>query len=135
MTARDAPAEQQAPAVAEPAAEPAAAAAAAAAPEEEEPALPGSPPEASAAQAQQAEEPPATPADAPASPAPLMPGATPTGLGLSTLPPLSPTLAFQLQVGAGCPAAGLPAVANKVAAAYCPGAPRCMGLCTNTCAD
>lgn len=44
-----------------------------------------------------AEEPPATPASLPpASPALLHPGATPTGLGLSNLPPLSPMAAAVL---------------------------------------
>ena len=65
--------------------------------------MPVSPAPAAAAEGPAAEEPPATPATAPTSPAPPAPGATPTGLGLSTLLPLSPSppLAFLIQVGAG----------------------------------
>lgn len=91
MTARDdVPAEEQ------PQAQPAATAAE----EGAAPVCPDSPPaehEAAAA----ADEPPATPAGAPASPAPPVPGHTPTGLGLSSLPPLSPALVMQLQVKRG----------------------------------
>ena len=49
------------------------------------------------AQAAAGDEPPATPAQSvPASPGPAAPGATPTGLGLSNLPPMSPLLAMSL---------------------------------------
>jgi hypothetical protein len=137
LTARDAPAAAQAAAAAAaPAAEPLAAVieeapaepataptaaqeepvlpaspAPAAAAADVEPAVPASPAPAAAAEEAAAGEPPATPATAPTSPAPPVPGATPTGLGLSTLLPLSPSppLAFQVQAAtpAATPLAGL----------------------------
>ncbi|KAL4430607.1 hypothetical protein ABPG77_005847 [Micractinium sp. CCAP 211/92] len=65
-----------------------------------------------ASPARAAEEPPATPASLPpASPAPPLPSATPTGLGLSNLPPLSPMVATMLPAStpAATPVSGLAA--------------------------
>lgn len=65
-----------------------------------------------ASPARAAEEPPATPASLPpASPAPPLPSATPTGLGLSNLPPLSPMVATMLPAAtpAATPVSGLAA--------------------------
>ena len=93
-------------------------------------------PAAAAACAPASEEPPSTPAaDAPASPAPAaLVGATPTGLGLSGMLPLSPlpaTMAAPSKTPVATPLAGVPAdgrVLDALHAAAQVGAPalRCV---------